>query len=57
MSQDADTLPEDVASQDAVDYYQNFFNEMRDADGKVRPAYKALADLLENLPVDSLETK
>ena len=36
---------------------RKFFDEMRDADGKVRPAYAALAGLLDGLSIDSLVTK
>jgi uncharacterized circularly permuted ATP-grasp superfamily protein len=34
-----------------------FFDEMRAPDGTVRPAYAALAGLLDNLSIDSLVTK
>jgi uncharacterized circularly permuted ATP-grasp superfamily protein len=46
-----------MKSNDPTDYYRKFFNEMRDPDGGVRPAYKALAELLDNLSIESLVTK
>ena len=42
---------------DPADLYSRFFNEMREPDGTVRPAYAALASLLDNLSIESLVTK
>ena len=46
MPQDTDTLTAGVRTDDPVEYYRKFFNEMREPNGEVRPAYKALAELL-----------
>ncbi|MGD2025877.1 MAG: circularly permuted type 2 ATP-grasp protein, partial [Methyloceanibacter sp.] len=57
MPQDTDTLSAGDVPADAAEYYQKFFNEMRDAHGNVRPAYKQLAKFLDGLSMDSLATK
>ena len=57
MPQDTDTLTAEETPQEAAKYYRKFFNEMRDADGTVRPAYKELAKLLDGLSIESLVTK
>lgn len=57
MPQDTDTLTAGDIPQNAAEYYTKFFNEMMDADGGVRPAYKQLAKLLDGLSTESLVTK
>jgi uncharacterized circularly permuted ATP-grasp superfamily protein len=58
LPQNTNTLTAEIEAEDSpVDYYRNFFNEMREPDGGVRPAYAALAELLDNLSIDSLVTK
>ncbi len=57
MPQDTDTLSAGDVPADAAEYYQKFFNEMRDAHGNVRPAYKQLAKFLDGLSMESLATK
>ncbi len=58
MPQNTNTLTAEIEADDSpADYYRKFFNEMREPDGGVRPAYAALAELLDNLSIDSLVTK
>ena len=58
MPQNTNILTAEIEADDSpADYYLNFFNEMREPDGGVRPAYAALAELLDNLSIDSLVTK
>lgn len=64
MPQDTDILPQDTemltagnVPQGAAEYYTKFFNEMRDAEGNVRLAYKQLAKFLDGLSIESLATK
>ena len=57
MPQDTNTLTAGDVPTDAAEYYSKFFNEMRDADGNVRPAYKQLAEFLDGLSMESLVTK
>ncbi len=57
MPQTDETLTAEAGAGDSADLYRHFFNEMREPDGTVRPAYAALADLLENLSIESLVTK
>ena len=57
MPQDTDTLTAEIRTDHPVEYYRKFFNEMREPNGEVRPAYKALAELLDNLSIESLVTK
>ena len=57
MPQTIDTLTAEAKADQPADLYRKFFNEMRGSDGTVRPAYAALAHLLDNLSIDSLVTK
>lgn len=57
MPQHTDTLMAEETPKDPAEYYLKFFNEMRDAEGEVRPAYRALAKLLDDLSIESLVTK
>ncbi len=57
MPQITDILTAEAKADDPADLYRKFFNEMREPDGTVRPAYAALADLLDNLSIESLVTK
>ena len=57
MPQTTKTFTAEAKADDPADLYRNFFNEMREPDGTVRPAYAALADLLDNLSIESLVTK
>ncbi len=57
MPQTTETFTAEAKADDPADLYRKFFNEMREPDGTVRPAYAALADLLDNLSIESLVTK
>jgi len=57
LPQTIDTLTAEAKADQPADLYRKFFNEMRGSDGTVRPAYAALAHLLDNLSIDSLVTK
>jgi uncharacterized circularly permuted ATP-grasp superfamily protein len=57
LPQSTNTLTAEAETDEPADLYREFFNEMRGFDGVVRPAYAALAHLLDNLSIDSLVTK
>jgi uncharacterized circularly permuted ATP-grasp superfamily protein len=57
LPQTDEILTAEAGAGDSADLYRHFFNEMREPDGTVRPAYAALADLLENVSIESLVTK
>ena len=57
MPETTDILTAEAEADGPADLYRHFFNEMREPDGTVRPAYAALADLLDNLSIESLVTK
>jgi len=57
LPQTIETLTAEAKADDAADLYRHFFNEMREPDGTVRPAYAELAALLDNVSIESLVTK
>lgn len=57
MPQDTETLMAGEVPTDSAEYYARFFNEMKDSEGNVRPAYKQLAEFLDGLSLESLATK
>jgi uncharacterized circularly permuted ATP-grasp superfamily protein len=57
LPQDTKMLTAGEVPKDAAEYYAKFFNEMRDSQGNVRPAYKQLAEFLDGLSLESLATK
>ncbi len=57
LPQDTEISIAEATPEDPADYYRDFFNEMRDAGGKVRPAYEALDKILNDLSLESLVVK
>jgi uncharacterized circularly permuted ATP-grasp superfamily protein len=57
LPRNTDTLTAEAKPDGPADVYAKFFNEMRGPDGEVRPAYAELADILDNLSIESLVTK
>jgi len=57
LPQSTETLTVEAKADNSADLYRNFFNEMREPDGTVRLPYAALADLIDNLSIESLVTK
>ena len=57
MPQSAERISVEAEAKAAPTLPPKFFDEMRAPDGAARPAYAALAGLLDNLSIDSLITK